>query len=108
MPVPIDAAALAASISGAVDHPSNVLSAKHLARILGGLLYAASCAVPWTILHARTFEHDVLECCCCGGHLRVKAVVVAPEEAQAILASVSAAKAQQARGPPVEVSSGAS
>ena len=109
MAEPIDAAALGESISGAVDHPSNILSAKHLARVLGGLPCAESCAVPWAILHARTFDHDVLDCCCCcdGRRLLVKAVVADPEEAEAIPASLSRVKVQQARGPPVDVSSGA-
>jgi hypothetical protein len=39
-----------------------VLSARHLERIKGGLLYAAFSNVPWATLLARTFDVDV-ECC---------------------------------------------
>ena len=63
--------------------------------------------MPYAILHACTFDHDVLSCCCCGGgRRRVKAVVADPDEAMVVLATLSGAKAQ-ARGPPVGVSSGA-
>jgi hypothetical protein len=39
-----------------------VLLVKHLAKIRGGLLYAATSADPWAILHERTFERDVMVC----------------------------------------------
>ena len=78
------------------------------ARIGRGMLYAATSSVPWANLHARTFEHDVLECGQCGGRLRVRAVIVDPDVATKILASISrlATVADQvgsvARGPPSE------
>jgi hypothetical protein len=48
---------------------------RHLARIGGGLLYAATSNVPWATLLARTFEVDVKSCARCGGRLEVRAVV---------------------------------
>lgn len=45
----------------------NVLSARHLSRIGGGLLFAASSNVPWATLLARTFDIDVKSCARCGG-----------------------------------------
>ena len=56
----------------------NVLSVKHRGRIDAGILYASTSAVPWAILHARTFEHDVLERGEGGGRLRARAVIVDP------------------------------
>jgi hypothetical protein len=50
-------------------------SAKHLSRVKGGLLYAATSNVPWATLPARTFEVDVKSCVHCGGRLEVRAVV---------------------------------
>ena len=49
----------------------NVLSVKHLDRIRSGLLNSETSALPWAILHERTFEHDVMMCGHCGGRLRL-------------------------------------
>ena len=55
---------LAQMFSGSVDvvGAHNVLSVKHWDRMGRGMLYAGSSSVPWAILHARTFQHDVLAC----------------------------------------------
>jgi hypothetical protein len=45
--VPVSATTLARSIAGADVPMPNVLSTRHLARIGGGLLYAATSSVPW-------------------------------------------------------------
>ena len=74
----------------------NVLSARHLARIGGGLLYAATSNVPWATLLARTFEVDVKACARCGGRLEVRAVVTDHDIARRILDAMPAA----ARAPP--------
>ena len=79
----------------------DVLSVQHLDRIRGGLLYSATSAVPWAILHERTFEHDVMVCGHCGGRLRLRAVIVDPEVAMRILASVTRLERElEARAPP--------
>ena len=104
VPAPVGVGMLATMIAGAQVHAPNVLSADHLARIQGGLLYAATCAVPWAILHARTFDHDVLECPRCGGRLWVRAVIVDPDVAGRILASLARSSnscSPFSRGPPV-------
>ena len=107
---PLGAHLLAQILSGrseAVD-ANHVLSVKHWDRIGRGMPYAATSSVPWAILHARTFEHDVLECGHCGGRLRVRAVVVDPDVATKILASISSLATladrggSVARGPPLE------
>ncbi len=81
----------------------NVLSAKHLGRIAGGLLYAATSNVPWATLLARTFDVDVTACARCGGRLDVRAVVADHEVAQRILNALPAT----ARAPPSVESSAA-
>ncbi len=53
----------------------NVLSTRHLARIGGGLLYAATSNVPWATLLARTVDVDVMACARCGGRLEMRADV---------------------------------
>jgi len=53
------------------------------------MLYAATSAVLWAILHARAFEHDVVESGECGGRLRVGEVIVDPAVASKIVASIS-------------------
>jgi len=46
----------------------NALSVKQWNRMGRGLPCAGSSAIPWAILHARTFAYDVLSCAvCCGG-----------------------------------------
>src|SRR6185369_13491586 len=74
----------------------NVLSARHLARIRGGLLFAATSNVPWATLLARTFEIDVKACARCGGRLEVRAVVTDHDIARRILDAIPTA----ARAPP--------
>ena len=74
----------------------NVLSARHLDRIAGGLLYAATSSVPWATLLARTFEVDVNACARCGGWLEVRAVVTDHDVAPRFLDAIPAA----ARAPP--------
>ena len=88
-PGPIGASILALRVSGSVVNAPNVLSVRHLERIRGGLLYAATSAVTRAILHARTFDKDVLCCCHCGGRLRVRAVIADPGVAWGILASLA-------------------
>jgi hypothetical protein len=73
--VPVSATTLARRIDGADVPMPNVLSARHLARIGGGLLYAATSNVPWATLLARAFEVDVQACARCAGRLEVRAVV---------------------------------
>jgi hypothetical protein len=72
----------------------NVLSAKHLGRIAGGLLYAATSNVPWATLLART---DVKACARCGARLEVRAVVTDHDIARKILDAIPRA----ARAPPL-------
>ena len=74
----------------------NVLSARHLARIGGGLLFAPSSNVPWATLLARTFDVDVKACARCGGRLVVRAVVTDHDVARRILDAIPTA----ARPPP--------
>jgi hypothetical protein len=73
--VPVSATTLARRIDGADVPMPNVLSVRHLARIGGGLLYAATSNVPWATLLARTFDVDVKACARCSGRLEVRAVV---------------------------------
>jgi hypothetical protein len=51
---PVSATTLARSIDGAGVPMPNLLSAKHLGRIAGGLLYADTSNVPWATLLGRT------------------------------------------------------
>jgi hypothetical protein len=74
----------------------NVLSTRHLARIGGGLLFAATSNVPWATLLARTFEIDVKACAHCGGRLEGRAVVTEHDIARKILDAIPTA----ARAPP--------
>ena len=74
----------------------NILSPKHLERIGGGLLYAATSNVPWATLLARTFDIDVKACVRCGGRLAVRAIVTDHEIARRILDALPVA----ARAPP--------
>jgi hypothetical protein len=74
----------------------NVLSTRYLARIGGGLLFAATSNVPWATLLARTFDVDVKACARCGGRLEVRAVVTDHDIARRILEAIPTA----ARAPP--------
>jgi hypothetical protein len=88
--LPVSATTLARSIDGADVPMPNVLSARHLARIGGGLLFAATSSVPWATLLARTFEIDVKACTRCGGRLEVRAVVTDHDIARRILDAIPA------------------
>jgi hypothetical protein len=94
--LPVAATTLARTIDGADVPAPNILSAKHLGRIGGGLLYAATSNVPWATLLARTFEVDVKSCVRCGGRLEVRAVVTEHDIARKILDAIPNA----ARAPP--------
>ena len=94
--LPVSATTLARSIDGAVGAMPNVLSATHLSRIGGGLLYAATSSVPWATLFARTFEVDVKACARCAGRLEVRAAVTDHDIARKILDAIPTA----ARAPP--------
>jgi Putative transposase/Transposase zinc-binding domain len=94
--LPVAATTLARVIPS-VDIPApNILSATHLGRIGGGLLYAATSRVPWATLLARTFEVDVKACAHCGGRLEVRAVVTDHDLARKILDALTTS----ARAPP--------
>jgi hypothetical protein len=94
--LPVSATTLARSVDGAAVPMPNILSAKHLERIGGGLLYAATTTVPWATLLARTFDVDVKACDRCGGRLAVRAVVTDHDIARKILDAMPRA----ARAPP--------
>jgi hypothetical protein len=94
--VPVSATTLARSIDAADVPMPNVLSVRHLARIGGGLLYAATSNVPWATLLARTFEIDAKSCARCGGRLEVRAVVTDRDIARRILEAIPTV----ARAPP--------
>ncbi len=93
---PVSATTLARRIDGADVPMPNVLLARHLARIGGGLLYAVSSNVPWATLLARTFDVDVKACARCAGRLEVRAVVTDHDIARRILDAFPTA----ARAPP--------
>jgi len=104
---PIGTRVIAALLSGSAEavDAHNVLSLSHWDRSGCGLPYAATSAVPWAILHARTFDEDVLLCGRGGGCLRVRAVVVDLEVAGQILKSFSRHAGESGavvRGPPSE------
>ncbi|HMF60597.1 MAG TPA: hypothetical protein VK595_09500 [Vicinamibacterales bacterium] len=94
--LPVAATTLARAIGGGDVPAPNILSARHLNRIAGGLLYAATSNVPWPTLLARTFEVDVKSCVRCGGRLAVRAVVTDLDTARQILDAMHAT----ARAPP--------
>jgi hypothetical protein len=94
--LPVAATTLARVIPGADVPAPNVLSASHLRRIAGGLLYAPTSNVPWATLLARTFEVDVKSCARCGERLVVRAVVTDHDIASKILDAMPAT----ARAPP--------
>jgi hypothetical protein len=94
--LPVSAKALARTLDGAELPTPNILSASHLDRIAGGLLYAATSNVPWSTLLARTFDVDVKSCARCGGRLEVRAVVTDHDIARRILDAIPTA----ARAPP--------
>ncbi len=75
------------------------MSAQHLARLAGGLTYAATSRPPWALLLQRTFAVDVLKCARCGGSVRVRAVVMSRATAPRIRGALQA-KPSGARDPP--------
>jgi hypothetical protein len=94
--MPVAATTLARTIEGADVPAPNILSAKHLGRIAGGLLYARTSNVPWATLLARTFDVDVKACARCGARLEVRAVVTDHDVAKKTLDAMPRA----ARAPP--------
>jgi hypothetical protein len=94
--LPVSATAIARGVDGAAVPMANVLSTRHLDRIAGGLLFAATSNVPWATLLARTFEIDAKACARCGGRLEVRAVVTDRDIARRILDAIPTA----ARAPP--------
>jgi hypothetical protein len=95
----LSAYALAPAVPGGDVPAPNIVSAKHLARLAGGLTYAATSRPPWALLLQRTFAVDVLKCARCGGTVRVRAVVTSRATAARILAALQA-KPSGARDPP--------
>lgn len=69
---------------------------RRLARIGGGLLFAATSRVPWPTLLARTFEIDVKACVRCGCRLEGRGVVTDHDIARRIRDAMPTA----ARAPP--------
>jgi hypothetical protein len=55
-------------------------------------------AVPWAILLKRTFDVDIRRCVRCGGHVKVRAVIVNPAVAKRIVEVIDA---KRARDPPL-------
>jgi hypothetical protein len=102
--LPVAATTLASTLVGAGVLAPNVLSARHMDRIAGGLLYAASSNVPWATLLARTFDVDIKSCARCAGRLEVRAVVIDPLVARKILDAMRAA-ARAAYAPPTSSAS---
>ena len=88
---PIGACRLAQKLSGQAKpvHAHSVLSVKHWDRIGQEEPHAGTSAVPWAILHAGTFDQDVLMSGSCGAGLRVRAVIVDPAVVTRILSSLS-------------------
>lgn len=95
--LPVSATTLARCIDGADVPMPKVLANRHLARIGGGLLFAATSNVPWAPLLARTFNIDAKACARCGGWLEVRAVVTDHNIARRSLDAIpTAARAPQA------------
>jgi hypothetical protein len=94
--LPVSARLLARYVDGAEIPAPNILSAKHLDRIHGGLLFAATSNVPWALLLARTFDVDSKACPRCEGRLVVRAVITDFSVVRQIVDSL----AKHARTPP--------
>jgi hypothetical protein len=92
----VTARTLAHAIPGTHLPAPNLLSAKHLGRIAGGLLYAATSKVPSATLLGRTVQADVKACARCEGRLEVRAVMTDPDIARKILDVIP----NTARAPP--------
>ena len=106
------AAAIAASPAIAPDRGElpdvvlltpNTLGARHWARLLGGLLYATSPRLSWSMLLRRTFDIDILDCAKCHGRLQVVAAIADVRGARRILERLgvpsAAPEAARARDP---------
>jgi hypothetical protein len=63
----------------------NTLSIRHWSRLLGGLLYARSPRLSWSLLLRRTFDVDIFDCAKCHGCLRVIATIADVRAARRIL-----------------------
>ena len=70
------------------SHPFNVISVKHLERLLGGELLAQGPRLDWARLLQRTFGFDPLLCPQCGHRLRAIADISEREVINKILAAV--------------------
>ncbi len=79
------------------ERPLNELSRKHLARLAGGTLLAATPRIDWARLLRRTFEVDVLSCPSCGGRLRLIAEITDPAVISKILEHLD----EPTSGPPL-------
>jgi hypothetical protein len=106
------AAAIAASPAIAPDRGEfpdvvlltpNTLGVRHWSRLLGGLLYAPSPRLSWSMLLRRTFDIDILDCAKCHGRLRVIAAIADVRGARRILERLgvpsAAPQAARARDP---------
>jgi hypothetical protein len=99
--LPVSATTLARSIDGADVPVPNVLSTRHLARIGGGLVFAATLERAMGHLARTDVDVDVKACARCGGRLEVRAVVTEHDIARRILDAIPTA----ARAPPTGDSS---
>jgi hypothetical protein len=63
----------------------NVITVRHAARLLDGLLLATSARIDWARLLRRTYEVDVLACPACHGRLRPLAAITDAAAIQRIL-----------------------
>ena len=81
----------------------NTLGVRHWSRLLGGLLYATSPRLSWSMLLRRTFDIDILDCAKCHGRLRVIAAIADVRGARRILERLgvpsAAPEAARARDP---------
>ena len=83
------------------SHPFNVISVKHLDRVLGGELLAQGPRLDWARLLQRTFGFDPLLCPHCGHRLRAIADISEREVIDRILKAVGYERraGPKARGP---------
>jgi hypothetical protein len=85
----------------------NVITIRHAARLLDGLLIATSPRLDWARLLRRTYEVDVLACPACHGRLRPLAAITDPAAIRRVLdhlgsdrGDASEHQRPDARGPP--------
>jgi hypothetical protein len=69
-----------------VERPTNVLSARHWARLRNGLDLAPEGRICWATLLRRTFAVDVLTCPSCGGRMEPLDIVIDPDQVSALVA----------------------